>query len=156
MPAYCVDTRPSVGDPTSVHATKQNTLGAVREFSDGNFYIYLEGCASVAADDWVCFDAAYLCTRMVATSGGPAAIAKAAVVANTFGWFLYVGSGTAYVLSAAISNATLYANANAGSVATAVVLNKGIANAVTRSTSASNVATVQINRPWVGDNTTSA
>ncbi len=153
--SYCIDPRPADGVPTDVHTTKRNELGAVREFNDG-WYIYLQGCALVAADDWVCFDTAYLCTRMVATSGGPAAIAKAAVVASTYGWFLYVGSGTAYVLSAAISNATLYANANAGSVSTTVVLNKAILGAVTRTAAASNSATVQINRPWVGDNTTSA
>lgn len=153
--SYCVDPRPAAGGPTDVHATKQNELGAVREFNDG-WYIYLQGCALVAADDWVVFDTAYLCTRMVATSAGPAAIAKAAVVANTYGWFLYIGSGTAYVLSAAVSAATLYANANAGSASTTLVKNKAIGNCVTRTVSASNNATVQINRPWVGDSSDSA
>lgn len=153
--AYPVGASPSAGATGEVHDTKLNALGAVREFSDGNSYIYLQGCASTAADDWVVFDDAYLTTRMVATSAGPAAIAKAAVVANKYGWYLYIGSGTAYVLSAAVSAATLYANANAGSVATAVVTNKGILNATTKTAAASNNATVQINRPWVGDNTIS-
>ena len=154
--AFSVDANPAAGLTGEVHATKLNPLGVVRMFSDGNQYIYLRGCASVAANDWVCFDADYLCTRMIATSSGPAAIATAATIADTYGWFLYIGSGTAYVLSAAVSAATLYANAGPGSAATAIVKNKAILNATTRTASASNAATVQINRPWVGDNTDSA
>jgi hypothetical protein len=154
--AFPVDPSPSSGVHNDVHTTQQNPLGAVRQFSDGNSYIYLKGVATTAANDWVVFDETYQTTRMVATSCGPAAIAQAATIASTFGWYLYVGSGTAYVLSAAVSAATLYANANAGSVATAVVANKAILNATTATAAASNAATVRLNRPWVGDNTISA
>jgi hypothetical protein len=154
--AFSVDANPAAGLTGEVHATKLNPLGVVRAFSDGNHYIYLRGCASTGANDWVVFDADYLTTRMVATSAGPAAIASGAIVADTYGWYLYVGSGTAYVLSAAVSAATLYANAAPGAVATAVVANKAILNATSRTAAASNAATVQINRPWVGDNTISA
>lgn len=154
--AFSTDASPAAGLTGEVHATQLNPLGAVRQFSDGNHYIYLRGVASTGANDWVVFDDTYQTTRMVATSAGPAAIASAAIIASTYGWYLYVGSGTAYVLSAAVSAATLYANANAGSAATAIVKNKAICNAVTKTAAASNASTVQINRPWVGDNTDSA
>jgi hypothetical protein len=154
--AYSIDPSPTAGVTGEAHATQLNPLGVVRQFSDGNSYIYLKGVASTAADDWVVFDENYQTTRTVAASSGPAAIAKAAVIASTYGWYLYIGSGTAYVLSAAVSAATLYVNAQAGAVATAVVGNKGILNATTATAAASNNATVRINRPWVGDNTISA
>ena len=153
--AYPVDPNPSAGVHNDVHATQQNPLGAVRMFSDGNQYIYLKGVASTAANDWVVFDETYQTTRAVATSGGPAAIAQAATIASTFGWYLYIGSGTAYVLSAAVSAATLYANAQAGAASATVVSNKGYLNVMTATAAASNAATVRINRPWLGDNTIS-
>src|SRR5687767_73275 len=154
--AFAVDSSPAAGLTGEAHATQLNPLGAVRLFSDGNHYIYLKGVASTAANDWVVFDETYQTTRMVATSAGPAALASAATIASTFGWYLYVGSGTAYVLSAAVSAATLFANAQAGAAATAVVHNKAILNARTTAVAASNAAAVQINRPWVGDETRSA
>src|SRR5688572_1772969 len=104
--AYAVDSSPAAGLTGEVHSTQLNPLGAVRLFSDGNHYIYLRGVASTGADDWVVFDETYQTTRTVAASAGPAAVAKAACVASTYGWYLYVGSGTAYVLSAAVSAAT--------------------------------------------------
>jgi hypothetical protein len=155
--AFSIDPSPTAGGVhNEVHATQQNQLGVVRQFSDGNSYIYLKGVASTAANDWVVFDETYQTTRTVAASSGPAAIAQAATIASTFGWYLYVGSGTAYVLSAAVSAATLYVNAQAGAAATAVVGNKAILNATNATAAASTAATVRINRPWVGDNTISA
>lgn len=152
---YCVDTRPSAGIPGEVHSTQQNQVGAIREFSvDGVImsYIYLSGVASTAANDWVVFDNAYATQRLTSTiTKGGVAIASAATVANTWGWYGYVGSFTATCESSILSNAYCFAMATAGRVDDAVIKNVQIQNAVTKTAGvAGATATVQIHRPWLG------
>ena len=46
--AFSVDSAPAVGAHDEVHSSQYNALGAVRDFSDGNTYIYLKGVTNCA------------------------------------------------------------------------------------------------------------
>lgn len=149
--AFSVDSRPSAGAPGEIHSTQLNPVGIVREFSDGNHYIYLSGVASTVDGDWVCFDNAFATTRLVTTSKGGVAIATAATVASTWGWYTYVGVDTAVCESSIVSNAYIFA-LSAGRCDDAVVKNAQVFNAVSKTAGvAGATATVQINRPWIGN-----
>jgi hypothetical protein len=154
MPYFAVDPRPSAGVPGEVHSTKQNQLGSERTFSDGTYlytYVYLEGAASTVANDHVTYSAAGVATRILTTSTGPVAIASAAIVNATYGWFGIIGSFTATVESSCLSNVPIYP-LSAGRVDDAIVQNKAILNYVlTTPGVAGATATALINRPWVGD-----
>lgn len=154
MATFCVDPRPSSGVPGEIHTTKQNQLGAERVFSDGTnlfTYIYLEGAASTVSGDFVTYSAAGVATRIVTTSTGPVAVASAAIINATYGWFGIIGAFSGTVESSCLSNVPLYP-LSAGRVDDAIVQNKAIMGAVaTTTSSASAVATVLLNRPWVGD-----
>jgi hypothetical protein len=66
------------------------------EFSDGNRYAYLPGVASTTAGSWAIVNMATgpqsASTALLTVSAtGPVAIATAATVANTYGWYLIRG-----------------------------------------------------------------
>lgn len=154
MATFCVDTRPAAGLPGEVHSTQLNQLGAIREFSvDGvlNSYIYLSGTTSTAAKDFVVFDAGtYTTTRMGTTSTGSVAIATAATIASTWGWYGYIGSFSGTVESSCVTNVPVYP-LSAGRIDDAIVQNKAITNIAIRALpDASGFATVYINRAAVG------
>ena len=159
MAYYCVDSRPASGVPGEVHSAKQNDLGAIREFSDGTTiyrYIYLQGVASTVAGDWVCFKpGVYTTARLTTAMRGGVAIASAAIVASSYGWYGYEGTFTSNCLSATLSNGYLYATATAGSAEDLLTKNELIANAtatgapVTSTGGGSQV--VAINRATVGN-----
>lgn len=83
------------GDTTEVDSAARHKLGTRAFDTSGNEYIYLLGVASTAANDFVTFNSAsFATTRLVGTSVGPVAVAMAATVANTYGWYLIYGNGT--------------------------------------------------------------
>ncbi len=155
MPAYCIDPRAAAGAPGEVHSTQLNSVGSVREFSDG-YYIYLAGATSMAAGDWVVFDVGtYTAVRMTTSTRGSAAVATAAVDAATkWGWFGYIGSFTTNCLSATLSNGPLFATATAGFAEDVVTKNFQIKEAIPRGAPVTSTGggsqTVLINRAWVG------
>lgn len=152
--AFCVDTMGAVGDSTEVHSTARNVLGSVRLFSDGYHYIYLQGVASLAANDWVTFNNAFQSERLHSTTAkhGGCAIAQSAPGATEYGWFGFIGTFTASCESSIVSNGFCFAMATAGRVDDAVIKNKMIFNAITRTAGvAAGTATVQISRPWLGN-----
>lgn len=154
MATFCVDPRPAAGVPGEIHSTKQNQLGAERVFSDGTSlytYVYLEGAASTVANDFGTFSPAGVFTRILTTSTGPVAIASAAIINATYGWFGIVGSFTGTCESSCLSNVPIYP-LSAGRVDDAIVQNKAIMGCVaTTAAAAGATATFTINRPWVGD-----
>ena len=154
MPVYCVDASPASGAPGEVHTTQQNTLGAVREFSDGNFYIYLKGVTSCLDGSCVVFQPGVWTAILVATGvKGSIAIATAVVDAATkFGWFTYVGQDVGISRTAVTSNTPLFAGAVAGSLSTTAVKGDQIMNALARNTGAADGGSVivQLDRAFIG------
>jgi len=137
------------GDLTDIDTTAKHALGTKTYDGDGNEYIYLQGVASTAANDFVTYDEAFLTTRLVANAVGPVGVAMAATVASTYGWYQIWGSASG-ATDAVADNAVLYIDATAGRVDDSAVTGDLVIGAITRSTDAStNVATVQLSYPYV-------
>lgn len=152
--AYCVDSTPAAGTHDEVHATQLNPLGAVREFSDGNSYIYLKGVTSCADGSVVVFQEGVWTAVLVATTvKGSIAIAQAAIDASTkYGWFLYIGQDVITVRTAVTSNVALFAGGVAGFVDVAAVKGDQITGMFIRNAAAGGggSAIVQVSRARIG------
>ena len=134
---------------TDVHSTKRFKLGTRRRVDDKE-YIYLQGVASLVAEDWVFYDDTYVATRTVANSLGPVAIAMAAVVASKFGWFGIWGTFAGDVATGA-DNAKVWVTATAGRVDNTDVATDIVLNAIQRSATVANSATFEIRYPFCPD-----
>lgn len=152
--AICVDSSPAAGAHDEVHTSQLNPLGAVREFSDGNTYIYLKGVTSCADGSVVVYQPGVWTAVLVATTvKGSVAIAQAAVDAATkYGWFLIIGSDVITVRTAVTSNTALFAGAVAGYVDVAAVKGDQITSMYCRNAAGANggSAQIQINRAVIG------
>jgi hypothetical protein len=152
--AICVDSSPAAGAHDEVHASQLNPLGAVREFSDGNTYIYLKGVTSCADGSVVVYQPGVWTAVLVATTvKGCVAIAQAAVDASTkYGWFLIIGSDVITVRTAVTSNTALFAGGVAGYVDVAAVKGDQIFKLHCRNAAGANggSAQMQIDRAFVG------
>lgn len=143
-------------------ATAQQNLTAIdssavvpvgtRSYDDlGNEYIYLQGVASTVAGSVVTFNRNTGATTLVVTNAiGPVAVAKAATVANTFGWYQIYGVGTAACDTIA-SGTACYIDGTAGRIDDAVVAGDLIAGMFSRSTDSSNLCTVELFYPFCTD-----
>lgn len=141
-----------VGALTDIHTEALNELGIRRVEPNGKEYIYLKGVASTAAGDAVTYDEAGLTTRLVTgTPAGPVAVALAATVANTYGWYQIWGSGTINVAAGFVDNGLIFSTVTAGVVDDAVVADSQVLGAVGRSAVSGGQATVQLSYPWFGD-----
>lgn len=152
--AYCVDSKPGAGNHDEVHTSQLNALGAIRQFSDGNTYIYLKGVTSCADGSVVVFQPGVWTAVLVATTvKGSVAIAQAAVDASTkYGWFLYVGSDVITVRSATASNTALFAGGVSGYVDDVAVKGDQVFNAMIRNAAAADggSAQIQVDRAFIG------
>ena len=114
----------SVGALTDVDTTKRNALGTLTFDGDGNEYIYLQGVVGTAAGYWVTFYGDYSTALMLSTPlPGRVAVAMAATVASTYGWYQIGGYTAANVnLAADVSGnhkAIYQTTAGLGTTATA-------------------------------------
>ena len=140
------------GDTDNVDTELQNELGTRAFDKDGNEYVYLTGVGSTVAGAWVTFDEAYLTTLIAANAVGPVAIAMAATIASTYGWYLVKGS-TAVAKSGdtIVDNAPLFID-GAGVVSDDLVAGDLVIGAVARSArSGAGSFTAQISYPVVTD-----
>lgn len=117
----------------------------------GNQYIFLQGVASTAEGSWVTFDEAGVTALLAANAIGPVAIAQAATVADTKGWYLIYGSCNAKVAAGFADNGNLYATATAGTADDAVVAGDRIKNAIGRSAVSGGFTTAQVWYPFMDD-----
>jgi hypothetical protein len=136
-----------------VHATKKQRLGTRKRDVAGNEYIYLTGVASTAVGTWVTFDEAHITTRAAANAKGRVAIAMAATVASTYGWYQIYGSAQGLALTAFADNGNVYLTSTAGSVDDTDVAGDAVINAVGRSAvnETTLLATFEISYPFVSD-----
>ena len=139
-------------DTSTVDSTKRHPLGTRALDTDGNEYIYLQGVASTVAGSWVTFDEEKLTTLAVANAQGRVAIAMAAIVADSYGWYQIYGKNTiAKVLAGFADNGKIYLTATDGSVDDADVAGDAVIGALGRSAVSGGVATVELNYPIVQD-----
>lgn len=141
------------GDTSIVDTAKEHELGTRAFDENGNEYIYLTGVASTAAGSWVSFDEVHITTLTVANALGRVAVAMAATVASTYGWYqIYGKSTTALSASPVTDNDALFLHATAGHACGTDVAGDFIVGAISRSanaSSASAVITVELNYPVV-------
>ncbi len=136
-------------DTAQIDGTKRTQLGTRAFDSDGNEYIYLQGVASTAAGDWVSFDEAHVTTRLAGNAVGRVAIAMGATVASSYGWYQIYGKNTIAATDTVVADVQLYIDGTAGRADDADVAGDAIVGAFSRSADTSNVATVELNYPFV-------
>ncbi len=119
--------------------------------TNGKQYIFLTGVASTAAGSWVSFDENFATTLLAANAVGPVAIASAATVASTKGWYQIYGVNTQASTDTVAADKALYIDATAGRADDAVVSGDLIVGAASMTADSTNVATVFLNFPFVTD-----
>jgi hypothetical protein len=148
-----------IDDGTKANATASPRIPVgTRAFDNvGNEYIYLKGVASTAAGDWVLYNPSTgVTTRTTANTAatGLLAVAMAATVASTWGWYQIAGLTSAVCAlttdaaadGKSISNGASGAN---GRLLPGPTTTKNVFNAVCVGAAASNVGTAAIMYPFM-------
>lgn len=146
----------SVGSGAITRIDSSDLVGVMsrRRDSNGNEYIYLKGLAATALGTWVTYDELGITTLLAANAIGAVAIAQAATVASTWGWYLIAGSCQAKVSAAFADNGNVYATATGGEADDAVVAGDRVKCATGRSAIDAVVtgcALVQVTYPFMDD-----
>jgi hypothetical protein len=102
--AYIVGPNGVGGAPGVVDTAKANDLGTIAMGSDGVTYIYLQGVASTLTGSWVNIGPANTTTLLATGVSGRVAVASAAIVASSYGWYAIEGNVT---FSLGSSNGTI-------------------------------------------------
>ncbi len=140
------------GDTSTIDTSAQHVVGTRALDRDGNEYMYMRGVASGAAGVWVSFDEDHVTTLLAANAVGRVGIMMATLDATTdFGWFQIYGKNTIASTDTVAADAQLYIDGTAGRADDADVAGDAIIGAISRSSDTSNVATVEINYPFVCD-----
>ncbi len=134
-------------------------LGTIIQAQDPTYgageFIYLKGVASTTLGSWVTYNADDNSTALLAANAiGPVAVAMAATVANTYGWYQIGGKAIGKALTAFADDANVYATSTAGSIDDAVVAGDRVKNAKGASavgTPSAGLAEFEITRPWMDD-----
>lgn len=144
---------------TEVSSTQKVPLGTIIQASDPTYgageFIYLKGVANTARGSWVTYatdDGAT--TLAVANAIGPVAIAMAATVASTYGWYQISGKAVGKVLTGFADNANCYLTSTDGSVDDTVVAGDyvyGAKGASAIDTPSTGLAEIEMSRPYVKD-----
>lgn len=149
------------GDTSIVDTTLNHPLGTRAFDADGNEYIYLQGVASTVAGTWVSFDENNVTTRLAADAVGRVAVAKAAIVASSYGWYqIYGNCQDALAISGgdAAADAAVYATSTAGQVDDVAVIGDLVKGAIFRTQegeadSGEGYCDVELNYPYVDNET---
>jgi len=110
------------------------------------------GVISTAAGLAATFDEDYTTTLTVANAIGPVAIAMAATVADTYGWYCIWGTCPGAAGAATGDNTALYLHATDGTFDDAAVAGDFVFGAYARSAAGgAGALTLQISYPYVSD-----
>lgn len=140
-------------DTSTVDTTQRVPLGTRARDKNGNEYIYMLGVASTAAGSWVTFDEAWTTTLLAANAIGPVAVAMAATVASTYGWYCVYGSCSAELAANCADNARIGRETADGRAGDGRAAGDEIYGAISRGATAgaAAVTAVQIYYPFVDD-----
>lgn len=142
-------------------ANPAHALGTILQAKDPTYgageFIYLKGLDTTALGTWVTYNADDNSTTLLAANAiGPVAIAMAATVTGTFGWYQIGGKGIGKALTGYLDNGLVFATATAGSIDDAVVAGDRVKLAVGASavgTPSAGLAEFEIQRPFMDDAT---
>jgi hypothetical protein len=146
---------------SSVSSVQNHPLGTIIQAFDGTYgmgeFIYLKGLAATAQGSWVTYAADDFATALLAANAiGPVAVAMAATIADTYGWYQISGKTVGKCAASYADNGLVYATATAGTIDDAVVAGDRVKNALGASaidTPATGFAEFEIQRPWMDDAT---
>ena len=143
----------SVGALTDVDTALRNPLMSVVFDADGGEYIYLTGVASTGLGSWVTYDELGITALLTANAVGPVAVALAATIASTYGWYCVKSpkSGVTGKCDGIADNKACYIDGTDGRVDDAAVTGDLVLGAYSRGTDTSNLATFQIDHPFTND-----
>ena len=82
----------SPGALATVYSRTAIGLGTRAFDTDGNEYIFLKGVASTVLGSWVTYNNEWDTALLAANAIGPVAVAKAALVADKYGWYCIWGT----------------------------------------------------------------
>lgn len=124
------------------------------DYGAGEF-IYLQGVASTEVGSAVVYSMDDGSTALAAANAiGPVALAMAATVASTWGWYQIAGKGVAKVAASFADNAVVYLTSTAGTLDDAVVAGdrvKRMRGASAIGTPSAGLAEMELERPFVDD-----
>jgi hypothetical protein len=143
----------------SIDTAAKVPLGSIVRATDPTYgageFIYLKGLDSTVRGTWVLYNLDDGSTTLLPANGiGPVAIAMAATVTGTWGWYQISGKAVGLALALYADNGLVWATSTAGSVDDAVVdgdmvhLAKGASAVDTPSTG---LAEFEISRPYMDD-----
>lgn len=151
------------GPPVGFHAatgvvdtTAKVPLGTRARGSDGfSEFIYLQGVASTAIGSWVTYDENGATALIVANGKGPVAVATAATIASTYGWYCIFGTCQALLAANCADNASIGRETTDGYAGDGRAAGDEIVGAMSRGATAGSaaLATVQLSYPFVNDAT---
>lgn len=165
MPSYSyrnTDGRIGMQPIEEISTTQNHPLGTIVRATDPTYgeaeFIYLLGVASTVAGSWVTYDdnntSYYATTLLLANARGAVAIAMAANVAGSYGWYMIRGVHPAAKCKTQFAdNGHVFSTSTTGSVDDASVLGDLVLNAMGASATTANtfVAQFVINRPFAMD-----
>lgn len=126
-------------------------LGEVVSDELGKQYVFLTGLDSTAAGSWVTYNESYVTALLAANAVGPVAVAMAATVGSTYGFYQIYGNCAVSASDTTAADKALYIDATAGRVDDAVVTGDLIVGACSTAADSTNVLPVFLNFPFVTD-----
>lgn len=146
----------------SIDTAAKVPVGTILRATDPTYgageFIYLKGLDGTVRGTWATYNLDDGSTTLLAANAiGPVAIAMAATVTSTWGWYQISGKAVGLALTGYLDNALVFSTSTAGSVDDTVVdgdmvhLAKGASAVDTPSTG---LAEFEISRPYTDDITT--
>lgn len=142
-----------------ISTTQKLPLGTIVRAADPTYgegeFIYLKGVANTVRGSFVVFNYDDGSTVLAVANGiGPVAVAMAANVASSYGWYQISGKAVGKVLAAFADNANCYLTSTDGSIDDTVVAGDyvfGAKGASAIDTPSTGLAEIEISRPFVKD-----
>jgi len=149
-------TAPGLGfhaDTTTVDSSALVPVGSRAFDTSGNEWRYMLGVASTVEGSWVTYDETYTTTLLAANAIGPVAVAGAAIVASSYGWYCVDGNCSARLAANCADNAKIGREGADGFAGDGRATGDEIYGAISRGSTGGSAAltAVQICRPFVDD-----
>jgi hypothetical protein len=142
---------------TQIDAYAKYAIGQRFQDKSGSEYIYLKGIGSTAIGSWVTYSLDDGTTALLAANAkGLVAVAMAATIASTWGWYQIAGLAQGLVVTATSADTTIGRETADGSVGDGRATGDEIVNAICLEANASGgtlLTDVQIMYPFVNDAT---
>ncbi len=139
---------------TQIDSSEQYSVGSRVQDRLGKEYIYLKGVVSTVVGSWVTYDELGVTTLLAADAIGDVGVAMAITVADKFGWYQIYGSAQAKIAASCAADVVIGRESADGTAGDGhAATGDDIFGCVSReATTAAAVATVQLNYPFVNDN----